>query len=150
MSETTIEYKPRRGCNLSLEMAKKYGAHLASLIKQNGDKIKPSQVLEDAKRMESPIHSHFEWDDTEAAIKHRLDQARYLLRNIITTIIVEEKEVEQRSFWNVKEEGTQERIYITLKTAVETENYKHQLIDKITRHLENVMMLLKMFKEYDT
>ena len=44
--------------------------------------LRPADVVEAARDPESPLHSHFEWDDTEAAEKWREEQARQLIRNV--------------------------------------------------------------------
>lgn len=40
----------------------------------------PSEVVEAARPATSPLHPHFEWDDSAAAEKYRIDQARNLIR----------------------------------------------------------------------
>lgn len=45
-------------------------------------KITPQTVLEDAQDPASPLHEHFEWDDTKAAQAYRIDQARELIRSV--------------------------------------------------------------------
>lgn len=55
--------------------------------------LTPQQVLQEATSANSPLHSHFEWDDTEAARKFRLDQARGLIRSCKVTISVAPEEV---------------------------------------------------------
>ncbi len=44
--------------------------------------LNPESVVEHAKDISSPLHSHFEWDDSEAASKYRLHQARALIRSV--------------------------------------------------------------------
>lgn len=44
--------------------------------------LKPKDVVEAARPEESPIHSHFEWDDTRAAEAHRLNQAGKLIARV--------------------------------------------------------------------
>lgn len=46
--------------------------------------LRPAAVLEAARDGASPLHAHFEWDDTAAAEKHRLAQARELVRVVVT------------------------------------------------------------------
>lgn len=43
-------------------------------------RITPALIVEVARDPESPLHQCFEWDDSIAAERHRLDQARRLLR----------------------------------------------------------------------
>ena len=55
---------------------------LAAIHKLNGGRITPDAVVEDARDPRSPLHSHFEWDDSAAARQYRLDQARALIRTV--------------------------------------------------------------------
>ena len=50
-------------------------------LQRNG-LLKPSSVVEAARDVNSPLHSHFEWNDGEAAEKWREEQARNLIRSI--------------------------------------------------------------------
>lgn len=49
--------------------------------------LTPEAVVEEAKNPESPLHHIFDWDDTVAAHKWRLQQARVLINEI--EIVVE-------------------------------------------------------------
>jgi hypothetical protein len=44
--------------------------------------LTPEIVLERAKQPESALHSHFTWDDAEAAALRRLDEARSLIMRV--------------------------------------------------------------------
>jgi hypothetical protein len=59
---------------------------LQSLVNA-GMPLLPEEVIEAARNPNSTMHSMFEWDDTEAAIKYRLAQARWIIRNV--EIVVE-------------------------------------------------------------
>lgn len=63
--------------------AKAVGEHLELLRKQQHGELTPEDVLADAANHNSPLHSFFEWDDTEAARQHRLQQARGLIRAVV-------------------------------------------------------------------
>ena len=60
--------------------------------------ITPQQVVDVAKVLNNPLHNYFDWNDTEAAKKWRIWQARYLL----TTIKVELLGQETDAYWNAK------------------------------------------------
>lgn len=53
---------------------------LKRLAKKNGGVLEPARVVEAARESASPLHSQFEWDDSEAAQRYRLWQARQLIR----------------------------------------------------------------------
>jgi hypothetical protein len=56
-------------------------------LERNG-KLTAHDVVTDAKRPESPLHKHFEWDTQKAAEHHWLAQARALIRTVKVNIIV--------------------------------------------------------------
>lgn len=49
---------------------------------RNAGELTPANVLDEARNENSPIHPCFLWDDTEAAEKYRLTQARELIHSI--------------------------------------------------------------------
>jgi len=59
---------------------------LLQLAREHGGLLKPAVVVEAARDVNSPLHSAFDWDDSVAAQKWRLQQARELIMNIKVTI----------------------------------------------------------------
>ena len=55
---------------------------LARLTKRGKGVLAPSAVVEAARNPESPLHAEFEWSDSVAAEKYRLNQARVLIRSV--------------------------------------------------------------------
>jgi hypothetical protein len=55
-------------------------AELQRLADLHGRRPTPEEVIEAARPADSPLHSRFTWDDSEAAHQWRLMQARNLLR----------------------------------------------------------------------
>ena len=47
------------------------------------DRISPAEVLEKARDVNSELHKCFEWNDSVAAEKYRLQQARGILINLV-------------------------------------------------------------------
>ena len=68
------------------------GRHLEMLRKRNKGELTPEVVLDDAKHDNSPLHSFFEWDETEAARQYRLQQARGLIRAVVAVYARENKD----------------------------------------------------------
>jgi hypothetical protein len=62
---------------LKMEMMAKEVKRLTALY---GGIITPQELVEEAADTASPLHSRFTWDDTEAAKKCRIYEARELLR----------------------------------------------------------------------
>ena len=100
-----------------------------------GDNLKPSDIVEAAKDEGSELHKCFEWDDTVAAGKWRIQQARTLLLNLV--IVDSER----------KEEPQQIRVMYTSKNG----GYKQtklivQQLDEYEALLERARAELRAFK----
>src|ERR1700677_2890830 len=57
-------------------------AALYAIAERNAGRLTPDLVLLSAQSPDSPLHEHFTWDDTDAARKHRLNEARTLIRSV--------------------------------------------------------------------
>ncbi|HOX27401.1 MAG TPA: hypothetical protein PLU44_16765 [Candidatus Krumholzibacteria bacterium] len=51
-----------------------------------GGMLDAPDVVKAARPEKSPLHRYFEWDDTEAAELYRVEQARCLIRLVVTTV----------------------------------------------------------------
>ena len=68
-----------------------------------GEEATPDQIVEKAKDENSELHKCFTWDDTEAAVKWRMHQARHIVGClIIKRETVEENEPEIRVFHKIE------------------------------------------------
>lgn len=138
------KYKARVGAKFNNNDAQIIGEELAKL--GNKKSLTPDKIVNSAKSKSSPLHKHFEWDDTEAAKEFRLHQARDMVSHIVEIVIIDGEEIDQRSFFSVKnEKGTNE--YVTIDVAIRTENYKEQLLTQMIKIMENLLVTMKMFKQ---
>lgn len=110
-------------------------------IQKIGNEVNPRQVLDKAKDEQSELHKCFEWDDTVAAERFRLHQARSVLNHLIIVTREEEEENEPIQFRvmmkNEDEKGT---------------NYKQTIImvkdeDEYKKLLEQAYAELQAFKK---
>jgi len=79
---------------MAMEIEKKV---LTKIAKSNGGVLKVDDVLEEARRKDSVLHKHFEWDDSEAAEQYRRQQARALIQRCRIQL-VETEPVKIRAF----------------------------------------------------
>lgn len=87
--------------------AKEVGEHLEMLRQRFKGEITPRDLLDDARNPNSPLHSFFEWSDTEAAEQYRLQQARGLIRSVVAIYVQEDKPATRvRAYVHVPEPGT--------------------------------------------
>lgn len=83
-------------------------AELLRIQSENGGILQPETVVMEARNPKSPLHSKFEWDDTDAAHEFRLLQARNLIRVIVHKVNIRGKEVPERVFVSLRADRVQE------------------------------------------
>lgn len=66
---------------------------LARITERDNGVLTPDAVVRDARNEASPLHKCFTWDDTEAAAKWRLHEARELIASVRVEIRTEQREV---------------------------------------------------------
>jgi hypothetical protein len=142
------KYFARNGAPFKKGVAQKYGERLEYLSSTNKGKITPDMVVKDAIQKKSVFHNYFEWDETEAAKNYRIQQARNLINHIVEVVVIEGKQSPQRSFFSVKN-GNNDMVYVTVKKAISTPNYRVQLLNQLITTMENMTQLMKMFKSYE-
>lgn len=82
------------------------GAHLELLRQQCKGELTPRDVLDDAKNPNSPLHSFFEWSDSEAAEQYRLSQARGLIRAVVAIYTQPDQPAQRiRAYVHIAEKG---------------------------------------------
>jgi hypothetical protein len=95
-------------------------------------------LLEQAKNPKSSLHELFDWDNKEAGVKWRLQQARVLINEV--KIIVGEKV--KYAFENVSvvisnnnEEIESERLYKPIFEVLSNEDYRKQKLESAKRSI---------------
>jgi len=98
------------------------------------DKVTPEKVLEKAMNEDSELHKCFEWNDTEAANKYRLIQARQIIQMIVVKQ-EDSKKPEVRVFQITTERNTYQPTVLFLQQK-----------DEYQALLERALRELKAFK----
>lgn len=141
------KYSFRKGAVISSEVdAQAAGEHLEELrdkLNAEGKRMTPELVVEDARNESSPIHKAFDWDDTVAAHKHRLAQARQLENSLRVEIIRGEREVKHViAFVNVQSpkinesgEVVSERHYEPIKIVLNDPILMQQMLENARKDL---------------
>lgn len=76
-----------------VELFKADATTVANEIKSIGDEITPKQIVDYARNENSELHKCFTWDDTKAAEKWRLQEARQVVCQLqLVTVGNDEKE----------------------------------------------------------
>lgn len=107
-------------------------------IRQIGDEVKPEQVLNKAKDENSELHKCFDWNDSSAAEKFRLIQARDVIRHLIVIKRDEYEEKEPVQFRvMMKNERTQDSGYKQTIVMVKDEDEYRKLLEQAYAELHS-------------
>jgi hypothetical protein len=61
-------------------------------IEDGTGRLTPDAVVAAARPEDHPLHEHFEWNDSEAGKRYRIEQARQLIRSVTVEFTIDEKE----------------------------------------------------------
>ena len=136
----TTKFKPSSGSHLGSKKAQIYGERLNELSQKQGE-ITPPIVLADARSPKSPLHNYFEWNNTKAAEKWRLEQAGDLIRSITVEVIKDNGDKEDvRYFFSVSSENSTtsepNAIYVSLNTIMTDADKRAEVITYAKRELQ--------------
>lgn len=92
-----ITYGWKQGLGFFHGDPQKCGEEIAEICGEV-DSATPQDVLEKARDESTELHKCFEWDDTKAAEKYRIEQARQILRFIIVKPTQEEVEEQKQKY----------------------------------------------------
>ena len=92
--------------------------------------VSAKAVLDFARPKNSPIHKYFDWDDTRAAEKYRLIQAR----KVITCVVVEVQGEKVRKYQtSVYVDGYKSKQFVEVKRAMSTPDIWEQILVQAMR-----------------
>ena len=133
----------------------KAGEEIIKLSEKNEGSVRPADVVKAARPKRSPLHPAFEWDDKEAAKKHREDQARHLLRSIVVVheeADEEHEEVTVRAFIHSQSESA----YLTIYKVMQDDQLRSEVLARAWKELEdwrrryeNLEALARVFEVID-
>lgn len=114
-----MTYQWKIPLSVSAELANK---ELEAIAQSNGGIVDPQSVVDASRSEDAPLHNLFEWDDSVAAEKYRVTQARFIIRNIT---VCEDAKPTVRQFVHAVQPG-----YVTIHTALKSEEMKAALLDR--------------------
>lgn len=112
--------------------AQSAGEELERIERAHGA-VTPRNLLEESRPGGAVLHGLFEWDDTAAAEKHRLWQAREIIGNIAVVRILDHTPREPvRAFVNIVQPD-QARGYVSIVKVLSNEDYTRQMLEAALR-----------------
>lgn len=112
----------------------KYAEELARIAAAHNGILFPADVVNAARNPESPLHDVFDWNDTEAAEKWRLEQARRLIRVQVTFLPSENKTVQ--AYISLTPARAEDGGYLPVEKVLSDEKLLEQMKADAARELE--------------
>jgi len=135
-------------CPIYTEGQTKEIAECIKEIKNGNDReIKPIDVLIQARDREHRLHKYFEWDDSKAAEKYRLAQARTLIRHVYVIINTPGGPKTTRYMVSVKSKKKKGRQYVSFADALNEDEYRGQMIREALTQLQIWRRKFGMYEE---
>ena len=100
---------------MSAETREAVRRRLEQIAAANGGRLTPEQVVEDAKRKDSPLHAHFTWDVRKAAHAHWIDRARELIRSVRVEIRTDTTVIQAVAYVRDPQAGGNEQGYVAVE-----------------------------------
>lgn len=114
--------------------------------------ITPAMVVQAALDKQSPLHQFFEWDDTQAAEKYRLWQARKLIATVYLVPSDAPDSEPVRAFVNIQSEEEDELAedqgYVWSPGLDSRPNYKAQVVSYAAHQLKLWRTKFGAYKEF--
>lgn len=106
------------------------GEEIERLRKQTAEgEVLRQKIVEAARPKNSPLHDAFEWDDTAAAEKYRLEQASYLIRAIDVYIDNSGQGAPVRAIISVRPVDRDPK-YVNTRKALKNKDERKLIVDR--------------------
>lgn len=113
------------------------------------DSVTASDLLNASRDKNAPLHNCFEWDDSIAAERFRLVQARQIISNIRITIVKDNEPPEPvRYLLNVKPVAPKiQGEFATVDVVFANPNYRRQVLNNALAELKNFQRKYSNYQE---
>lgn len=128
-----MSYAWKEGSRIEISPAKAGKAIVA--LKARDGLIDPADVVAEARKRKSPLHSYFEWDDAVASEKYRLAQAQHLIRCLV--IRKKGEEVARQTFYALR--GPRATAYVHRAAVLRDKQLAADLLAQARRDMSRFM-----------
>ena len=111
--------------------------HLLKIQKHNGGSLSPSAVVDAARPEEHPLHDRFEWDDSKAGEAYRIEQARRMIRAVVTVVNNGGAEIKTRAFVSLSTIKGTEEPYVSITAVTSSKDLMEVLLADARRDAES-------------
>lgn len=101
---------------------------------KNGGVLRPTDVVGAARDPKSVLHGEFEWDDTVAAERFRIDQARTLISSVSVTVVDETRVLQTVAYVRDPDAAPHDQGYVrTVDLRDDEAKAREALLNEISR-----------------
>lgn len=132
-------YKSRWQGLFTDKKAEVYGKELDKIANKKNGTLNAPDIVEEARDKNSPLNEYFEWEDSEAAEKWRIQQARQLINTIQVVVNYDHTSKTQRAFLSVNEtpQGEEKnKVYVTIERVLNEPELRAQIIYNALREMD--------------
>ena len=112
-------------------------------------RLRPEAVVEKAKARSSPLHDWFTWDDSRAAAKCRLDEARVLIRSY-SVVIEQTHPVTTRAYVSLKSSRLQGGGYTPIQRILSDRELHAEMLGDALEEIAEVERRYGHLRELQT
>lgn len=122
-------YEWKRKMSVKADVA---AAELERIREENEEGIlDPEEVVLASTDENAVLHKLFQWDDAKAAHGYRIEQAKFIIRNLVTVEETDDEPVRTRAIVS-----TNSRVYQPIRTVLSDEELRANLLESAKRELE--------------
>jgi len=127
--------------------SKKQNVELDSIAMEHGGILRASDVVEFARNPDTALHKKFEWDDTKAAERYRINQASHIIKCHVTYIPAEQSEpVKVRGYISLPSmRGNQE--YRNTEDILDNDDWRCEMLDMALKELKSFRQKYEVLSE---
>ena len=131
MSVAGMIYKWAEGSRVNLPV-EVVGNEIVRLRGLNGGTLSKAQMVAGCKPRDNVLHGQFTWNDKQAGIERRLDQAGYLIRSVVMVSVEQPYMHPVRAFVSVTiraaPDAKQAKVYTSFEAAMSDPELKEQVL----------------------
>lgn len=143
-----VRYEWRPGSRFSHLDPQVVGEELDRIERERGA-LTAEVVVEEAADPSSPLHPAFEWNDSAAAHRYRLEQARALMRSLIVRVYIPARERSEpvRARLAVTAPGGGPKRYVWYTEAMRRPEWRKEVLEQARRDLRALLTKYAVFRE---
>lgn len=111
-------------------------SELDRIAEENNGMLIPAKVVEFAADKKTALHSHFTWNDREAAAKHRENEARALIRVYVAFLPAVQRTT--RAFISVPSDRANGDGYRRAEDVISNPMLLNQMVDEVRKKISNL------------